>query len=98
MLGIQRNDKYFISLTFRFGSIELFLKRRQEGMYTLLLPELKKNPERFQNYFRMEMKTFGKLLLMVEKEMPVRTNKYNRQKLICTEERLMLTLRCEHAI
>lgn len=61
-------------------------------MYIVLMPELKQNPVKYQNFFRMEIATFQKLTDLLSAEFD-KTNINNNGRLICLEERLMVTLR-----
>ena len=67
------------------------LEREQYGEYHHLMPQLRRDPERFQKYFRMSPGTFDYVVQQVSPGIMKTTTNY--RKPISPEERLAVTLR-----
>lgn len=50
----------------RYWAHELFRKRRHEGQYHTTMPLLRRDPEKFRDYFRMSESAFDLLLALTE--------------------------------
>lgn len=72
---------------------EMFLKRRQEGAFKLLIePRLSDNDNKFREYFRVNKELFATVLSYIECD--IARNPYNRQHFpISPKEKLCITLR-----
>lgn len=69
---------------------QIFLKREEHGEFHHLMDDLKKDPEKFFDYFRLSLNTFTYILESVKPEL---TKHSNFRLVISPEERLTVTLR-----
>lgn len=69
---------------------DIFTTREAESEYKLLFPDLKKDPQKFYEYFRMMPPTFEYILRKVT---PKLTKQSNFRTCIQPEEKLCITLR-----
>lgn len=82
--------KYMLISKKKYWVNEMYLKRDQEGEYVTLFKDLKKQPTKFYEYFRMTPTTFEYILNRISK----RLKKYSPfRKCIDPEEKLTVTLR-----
>lgn len=70
---------------------ELFLHREQEGEFFVLYPKLLRDPEKFQNYYRMTKECFEKLVFLIKPHFHI--GHTNCRKSIGFLERLTVTIR-----
>lgn len=66
-------------------------RRSTVGAFTTLMQQLRNDPQKFFNYFRMTIPTFDNLLKKVEKDLTKRDT--NMRKSIKPEEKLAICIR-----
>lgn len=70
---------------------EINQKRKEEGEFKTLYPQLRKDEKRFFIYFRMKIAHFDELLALIEND--IKKEESHFREPIAPEERLAVTLR-----
>ncbi|KAF9416042.1 hypothetical protein HW555_006454, partial [Spodoptera exigua] len=67
--------------------------RMTHSMFETLYPKLRQHEKKFFNYFRMSVKSFDDLLLLIEEDLSPRANYVPREDVVSAEQKLVITLR-----
>ncbi|CAH2010776.1 unnamed protein product [Acanthoscelides obtectus] len=63
------------------------------SMFETLYPKLRQHEKKFFNYFRMSVKSFDDLLLLIGEDLLPRANYVPREDVVSPEQKLVITLR-----
>lgn len=67
--------------------------RMTHSMFETLYLKLRQHEKNFFNYFRMSVKSFDDLLLLIEEDLSPRANYVPREDVVSAEQKLVITLR-----
>lgn len=83
---------YFVSHPKRIGVHEINALRQRYGEYHHLLPQMRRDPERFHRYLRMYPSTFDYILSKISPYLEKNWTNFIKNPIL-PEEKLVITLR-----